>query len=119
LQPEILADENVDFRIIKDLRNKGFNVISILEDYRSISDKEVLQLARDKEALLLTEDKDFGEWVFAHKEKNIGVIFLRYKSDEIREISKSLLSMLFKYGDSLYKKFAVVRVNKVRIRDLP
>jgi hypothetical protein len=48
LQPEILADENVDFRIIKDLRNKGVNVISILEDYRSISDKEVLQLARDK-----------------------------------------------------------------------
>jgi len=66
---------NVDFRIIKDLRDKGFNVISILDDYRSFSDKEVLQLAMDKKALILTEDKDFGEWVFAHKEKNLGVIF--------------------------------------------
>lgn len=119
MELKILADENIDFRIIKDLRNNGFNVVSVLEDYRSFSDKEVLQLARDKEALLLTEDKEFGEWVFAHKEKNIGVIFLRYKSDEIREISKSLLSLLLKYGDSLYKKFAVVRVNKIRIRGLP
>jgi predicted nuclease of predicted toxin-antitoxin system len=119
LQPEILADENVDFRIIKDLRNKGFNVVSVLEDYRSISDKDILQLARDKKALLLTEDKDFGEWIFAHKEKSVGVIFLRYKADEYKEISKSLLGLLLKYGDFLYKKFAVVRVNKIRIRELP
>jgi hypothetical protein len=80
---------NVDFRIIKDLCDKGFNVISILEDYRSFSDKEVLQLARDKKALILTEDKDFGEWVFAHKEKKLGCYFLRYKSDEINLILTS------------------------------
>ena len=67
MQLKILADENVDYQIIKNLRNKGFNVISILENYRGTPDKEVLNLAMNKEALLLTEDKDFGEWIFAHK----------------------------------------------------
>ena len=119
MQPEILADENVDYRIVKNLRNEGFKVISILEDYRGLSDKKILELSRNQRALLLTEDKDFGEWIFAHKEQGIGVIFLRYKSDEVKEISKSLINVLLKYTDSLYRKFAVVRVNKIRIREFP
>lgn len=119
MQPEILADENVDYRIVKNLRNEGFKVISILEDYRGLSDKKILELSRNQRALLLTEDKDFGEWIFAHKEQSIGVIFLRYKSDEVKEISKSLINILLKYTDSLYHKFAVVRVNKIRIREFP
>ena len=40
------------------------------------------------------EDKDFGEWVFSYKEKNIGIIFLRYKPNEIKEISRTLLRLL-------------------------
>ncbi len=60
MQLRILADESVDYRIVKELRNKDFDVISILEDYRSISDKEIIEIARNKATLLLTEDKDFG-----------------------------------------------------------
>ena len=115
---KIFADENVDYRIIKYLRNEGFYIISVLEEYRGISDKAVLSLAKEKEALLLTEDKDFGEWVYSFKEKNIGIVFLRYKPNEIKEISHSLLRLLQKYEDTLYKKFTVIRTNKIRIREL-
>lgn len=79
-----------------------------MEDFRGVSDKEILQIAKDRKALLLTEDKDFGEWVFAHKEKNTGIVFLRYKSNEMREISKSLLDLLSKYGDDLYKNLLLL-----------
>ena len=48
---KIFADENVDYRIIKYLRNEGFYIISVLEDYRGISDKAVLSLAKEKGAL--------------------------------------------------------------------
>ncbi len=50
-----------------------------MKEYQGISDKEVLNLAREFNAILITEDSDFGEWVFAHREKITGVIFLRYK----------------------------------------
>ena len=119
MQLKILADENVDYQIIKNLRKNGFNVISILENYRGTPDKEILNLAMSKEALLLTEDKDFGEWIFAHKEKTIGIIYLRYSSDKVKNISNSLVNLLGKYENSLFNKFTVITVNKVRIRELP
>lgn len=115
---KILADENLDFRIVKRLRQEGYEVISILEDYRSIMDREVLEISRELNALLITEDNDFGEWIFSHKEKTTGVIFLRYASKDIYEIINTILNLLNKYDDSLFNKFTVVTVNKIRIRDI-
>lgn len=114
----ILADESLDFRIVIGLKNKGFNVISVLKDYQGISDSKVLDLARHFNAILVTEDSDFGEWIFAHKESGVSVIFLRYKSEEIKSIEGSLINLLDKYGSSLYGKFVALTVKKVRIREI-
>lgn len=113
---KILADEDVDCRIIKKLRDRGFVVISVLEECPGISDEDVLELAWKEKALLLTEDNDFGELIFAHKEKNNGVIFLRYDCKEIQDVSASLINVL-SHKDSLYEKFIVITVNKIRIRE--
>ncbi len=86
----ILADECVDFRIIKKLRESDYKVVSIMEDYLSLSDDKILDLATKMNALLITEDSDFGEWIFSHHKKSIDIIFLRYKPSEINEIMKSL-----------------------------
>ena len=115
---KILADESLDFRIVTELRNKGFEVISVLREYQGSSDKTVLELARKHNALLVTEDSDFGEWVFSHKEKNVSVIFLRYKSEQLEDIASSLIKLLNKYDVSLYGKFAVITVKKIRIREI-
>ena len=116
---KILADESVDFRIVRTLRNSGYEVVSVLEDYQGFSDKDVLEVAKSKEALLVTEDKDFGEWIFAHKEKGVGVILMRYQSNELKQITDSLMNLLNKHGESLTQKFAVIKVKKIRIRELP
>jgi len=117
LSLRILADESVDNRIVKALRNKGFKVISVVEENPGIPDKDVIDQAKDNNALLLTEDSDFGEWVFVHKVRNISVIFLRYKTAEIGSISDSLVRTLIDYGISLSGKFVVITVNKIRIRE--
>ncbi|MCF6332622.1 MAG: DUF5615 family PIN-like protein [Draconibacterium sp.] len=52
----LVADESVDFGIVKVLRQKGYNVVSILEEFQGITDKEVLRIAIKCKALLLTED---------------------------------------------------------------
>lgn len=113
----ILADESVDYRIVKALRNKGFEVVSIVEENPGIPDKDVIGHAKINNALLLTEDSDFGEWVFVHKARNISVIFLRYKAKEIESISDSLIKTLIDYGVSLSGKFVVITVNKIRVRE--
>jgi predicted nuclease of predicted toxin-antitoxin system len=62
----ILADENIHGFIIKTLRTAGFEVASVREHASGIRDEKVIELAIENNYLLLTEDKDFGEWVFAH-----------------------------------------------------
>jgi predicted nuclease of predicted toxin-antitoxin system len=119
LQVKILADEDVDQHIIEILRRQGFQVTSVREGVRGSPDFVVLNRATAEGALLLTEDSDFGEWVFAHKKKAVGVIYLRYKATEVYELAASLAALLKEHGDSLYGKFVVVRPNKIRIRDLP
>lgn len=114
----LLADESLDFRIVINLRKAGFETISVLKDYQGISDREVLNLARQLNAILITEDSDFGEWVFAHKEKAVGVIFLRYNSQEVQNITATLITVLNKYGQKLYNKFVVITTKKIRMRTI-
>ncbi len=64
------------------------------------------------------EDKDFGEWVFAHKEKDISVILLRYKFPDTSKIIKVIIELLNTQLSELKGKFTVITVNKIRIRDL-
>jgi len=57
----IVADDNNDFELIKQLRQKNLNVLSIQEENSGINDINVLDFAFQCNALLITEDKDFGE----------------------------------------------------------
>ena len=58
----MIADENLDARIIDALRNIGVDVYSIAEKNSGYSDEEVIDIAKEKSALIITRDKDFGEW---------------------------------------------------------
>ncbi|OHD56174.1 MAG: hypothetical protein A2Y33_05385 [Spirochaetes bacterium GWF1_51_8] len=115
---EFLVDENVNFKIISALRKNGYIVLSICESYSGLSDNEVLNLAYKNHQILITEDSDFGELVFSYRSFQAGVIFLRYHFSEIDDIINSLLNVIDKYQDQLYKNFSVITKNKIRIREL-
>jgi predicted nuclease of predicted toxin-antitoxin system len=76
----IIADENIDARLIFQLRQLGFDVYSIQESNSGISDNEVLQLANSKKVLLITEDADFGKLVNQEKLDHRGILFIRLSS---------------------------------------
>ena len=90
----ILADENIHGFIIRALRDAGFEVISVRELSSGITDEAVIQMALQHQYLLLTEDKDFGEWVFAHHVKELSVLFLRYSFYEYKEIAQAIIQLL-------------------------
>ena len=114
----ILADENVDHRIIATLRADGFTVQSIYEVQRGLADEEIIALSRQPPQLILTEDKDFGEWVFAHGVRDISVIFLRYEFRDTEEVILTLRELLRTRLSDLYGAFTTVDVHKIRIRRL-
>jgi len=118
LQVKIIADEDVNFHIVTALKNKAFDIISVLREYQGYLNEEIIGLSKRFNALLLTEDSDFGHWVFAKNKKEISVIFLRYNSKDLVKITDSLIKVLNDYGASLYGKFVVITVNKIRIREI-
>ena len=61
-----VADESCDFAVVRALRKAGFDVLAIIEAKPGAPDSEILNVATRQGSILLTEDKDFGEWVFAH-----------------------------------------------------
>lgn len=114
----IVADENIDQRIIYFIRSLDVDVLSIREKSPGISDNEVIQLAISLKALLITEDKDFGELVFSHNIQECSVILLRYQSqpDNIlnSQIQKALHHFKYHSGHTFY----TVTPKKVRYRSL-
>jgi len=61
----ILADENIDHRIIEAIQGIGIEVQAVYFTNRGISDLEVIAWAKTPPPkVILTEDKDFGKLVF-------------------------------------------------------
>ena len=113
----ILADENIHYFIIKTLRESGFTVVSVSELSKGIKDEQVIQWAIRNNYLLLTEDKDFGEWVFAHHIKNLSVIFLRYSFEEFERIAHTVVHVL-KTKNLIHPVFVTITTRKIRVRKL-
>lgn len=110
----IVADESVDFRIIKALRGNGFDIVAICELSPSISDKEVLQIAVDKNALLITEDKDFGELVFRLQLPHKGILLIRINDNRFK--IESSIHTIKLYFTELKDRFSVLADERLRIR---
>jgi predicted nuclease of predicted toxin-antitoxin system len=103
----ILADENINAIIIEAIRDTGIEVYSIDELHEGIKDEKVIDLSRSPRRIILTEDKDFGEWVFAHGVKDISVILLRYQFPETNQMIHILSDLLGRKNLDLFGKFAV------------
>ncbi len=115
---KILADENIDKRTIELLKKEKCIIISISELYRGLKDSEVINIAKKEKAIIVTRDKDFGEWVYSFKEKDVGIILLRYYINEINEINNNLIKIIKEYKNELHKKFTVITNKKVRLRNI-
>lgn len=115
---KILADESVDFRIVRSLREDSYQVEAIIELSPGISDDEVLTLANEIDAILLTEDKDFGELTYRLKKPNKGVLLFRMSGEAIETKVSLIKKVLESYGEKLGDKFTVITVKKVRMRKL-
>ena len=114
---KFLADESVDFRIVKALREDHYEVEAIVEINPSIDDEQVLAIANELNAVLITEDKDFGELTYRLRKPNKGIILLRFRKEDIEVKIKKVKEVLEKFREEIQNRFTVITTNKVRIKD--
>ncbi|WP_461093912.1 DUF5615 family PIN-like protein [Spirosoma gilvum] len=79
-------------------------------------DEAIIESARNPPRIILTEDKDFGEWVFAHNVTGISVLFLHYHFKETEAMRAVLIKLLTERLPDLVGCFSTVTVQKIRIR---
>jgi predicted nuclease of predicted toxin-antitoxin system len=115
----ILADEGFNGHFLRALREQDFQVDWVLEVSPGIDDEEVIELAKGQGRTLLTEDKDFGEWVFAHQVSGLSIVFVRYSKEDYPIILESLITILTELNekiDSQSNEFITINKNKIRRR---
>jgi len=115
---KFLADEGCDFLVVRTLRSAEYDVLSVAESFPSASDQQVLRHATKEKRILLTEDKDFGEWVFAHGENVSGVILIRFPANARRQLGEEIKVLVDIHGLELMRNFVVLEPGRARIRKI-
>jgi predicted nuclease of predicted toxin-antitoxin system len=114
----VIADENIDFKIVQKLRESNFEVLSILESHSGISDKQVIEIANQNKSWIITEDKDFGELAYRLKLSHYGVFLIRLNDMPRKERINLSLKTFIKHHQEILGKFSVLTQNGLRIRKL-
>ncbi|HUT36406.1 MAG TPA: DUF5615 family PIN-like protein [Planctomycetota bacterium] len=114
-----LADESCDFGVVRALRAAGHEVLAVAELAPSAGDPDILRLALAAERVLLTEDRDFGQFVFAHGHRAHGVLFLRYPRAVRGIIASNVVRLVSEEGSRLLGCFVVIQPGRVRITRPP
>ncbi len=109
-----LVDECTGVRVARWLREEGYEVFSVYEEARGITDDVIIKKASDENWILITTDKDFGEKVYRQKLPHRGIILMRLQDE--RSINKiNVLQRLFSlYFQQISNHFVVVTENQVR-----
>jgi len=115
---KFLVDERVGSSVARWLRQKSFDVILIYDDFRGISDNEVLDKAFLENIILITSDKDFGEMIFKIKKQHCGVVLLRLSDESLSSKISVLGGILEDYVQDIPGNFIVATEQAVRITKL-
>ena len=114
----LLADENIDQRLVSSLRLAGISVYSVAESSPGITDEEVMTLSENLSAMILTDDKDFGEIVFRKQRSCRGIVLLRLTGVDYSRKADHVIKVIDRYGSEMIGKFVVITAERVRMRKL-
>jgi predicted nuclease of predicted toxin-antitoxin system len=89
-----LVDEFTGSTVARWLRDQGYEVFSVYDEARGISDDDVLQKAFIENWILVTNDKDFGDKIFREGSSHRGIIFLRLDNERAANKIKKLQLLL-------------------------
>lgn len=111
---KFLADESCDFAVVRVLREEGYDVLAVCENAPSMTDGEVIQLARKEKRILITEDKDFGQIYYSFSGKEHTVILIRYPNEIRKRLARDIVSLIKFHGKKIDGCFVVAQPGRIR-----
>ena len=114
-----LANENISKASVEILRMHGHDVRWVAEDFPSIRDETVLELAAIDGRIIITFDRDYGELIFERKHiPPKGVVYLRL-TEFTPESPAALILRYLSVSETIFDGyFNVVTSNGIRRKKL-
>ena len=115
----VLLNENMSGTVIRSLRDRGHDVLSVKESLRGERDEVILAHGQADLHVVVTQDKDFAELAFARGlPAACGVILFRLSGAGSDADNRRILDVLDADWDWA-GNFAVVTHDRIRLRPLP
>lgn len=113
---KFLADEGVDRSIVEILRKFNFDVYYVIDEIRSLTDEELLNIANKENRILITRDKDFGELIYRLNQPHAGIILIRLEGYPTTQRAELVGTIIRKHADEFANAFTVIQPKVIRIR---
>lgn len=113
-----ILDESAPRLIADHLRQRGHEVVRIVDVDMGAPDEAVLERANTRDAILVTCDKDFGRMVFAEGRLATGVLFVRLAGLAHETKAELVAAVVDEHGAALLGAFTVVSPGLTRLRRL-
>jgi predicted nuclease of predicted toxin-antitoxin system len=115
----IIANENIMSTVVRELRNRGHDVLWVKESMPGAADDAVLSLAQSEKRIVLTHDKDFGELAFRFGlPSDCGVLLARPSGDSLQSDANQFIAII-ESRDDWPGNFSVISQGRLRMRPLP
>jgi len=113
---KFLTDENIAKSLVRALREKGHDVKDIKEEgLVGISDREVINKAKEDDRVILTHDKHFGNLLNFPLQSHKGVVLIRYRDQSPSYVIPRLIPLLGTLSDKVKDSLTIVTEYLVKI----
>ena len=114
---KLLANENFPLSSVRILRDSGFDVIAIGQEFAGVLDREVLALAIEESRIIITFDRDYGELIFKKGYKpQAGVIYFRWIDFQPKEPGEYLKELFASKSIRYENRLTVISRDHIRQR---
>lgn len=115
---KFIVDESTGDRVAEQLRNEGFDVVSVISQMRGLDDLLIIERALEEQRIIITNDKDFGDLIFHQNFKPRGVLLLRLEDESTLNKLRVIRMIIHQYLKILEGNFVVVTERKIRKRPI-
>lgn len=111
---KLLADENLPDELVDVLRDKGYNISSVIP---GTDDPDIARLAKKERRILLTQDKDFSNILWYPPKNFCGIIRIKFHPPIIQDILSALEDLFQRFSQKdLNGKLIILERDGFRIR---
>lgn len=111
---KFLVDESIEYPFFTFLKNKKFDVKSVIDIKTGMTDKEVLKLAFDEKRILITNDKDFGQLIIHYRIPTKGIIIFSLPEETTRSKIKIFSNVFKKIKNKIYNNLVIIKRKSIR-----